>query len=167
MPTTGCRRVPGPVVLPHTVAVYRRWLQWAKRALLALSTLLAVAVAGFFLWAFVLHDPRKDIDLAAWAGPHSAWHRAMMPGARWATEELCGRRLPCIQAVTSETLTLYRFAERGQAVAAAESFGDDGYLTGWIAVLYEPGGLSPAQRDDFEYGIGCINTWVSEDGRDC
>ncbi len=57
----------------------------------------------------------------------------MIPGARWATDELCGEDLRCIEALTSDTLTMYRFAE----------------------------------RDDFEYGIGCVNTWVSEDGRDC
>ncbi len=62
---------------------------------------------------------------------------------------------------------MYRFAEREEAVAAADSFGDDGYLTGWIAVRFEPGALTAADRDSFEYGVGCINTWVSEDGRDC
>jgi hypothetical protein len=35
-----------------------------------------------------------------------------------------------MQAVKSETLTMYRLAERGEAVAAADSLGDDGYLTG-------------------------------------
>ncbi len=90
-----------------------------------------------------------------------------MPGARWATKELCTERLPCIQAVTSETLTMYRFAEREEAVAAADSFGDDGCLTGWIAVRFEPGALTAAERNSVEYGVGCINTWVSEDGRDC
>ena len=32
---------------------------------------------------------------------------------------------------------------------------------------FEPGGLTPAQRDSVGYGISCVNTWVSEDGRDC
>jgi hypothetical protein len=36
-----------------------------------------------------------------------------------------------------------------------------------IAVHFEPNGLTTAERDGFEYGIGCITTWVSEDGRDC
>ena len=62
---------------------------------------------------------------------------------------------------------MYRFEEREFAVAAADRFGDDGYLTGWIAVRYQPGGLTPAQREDFEYGISCINTWVGEAGQDC
>jgi hypothetical protein len=62
---------------------------------------------------------------------------------------------------------MYRFAEREEAVAAADSFSDDDYLTGWIAVRFEPGALTAAERDSFEYGVGCINTWVSEDGRDC
>ncbi len=62
---------------------------------------------------------------------------------------------------------MYRFARREHAVAAAESFGDDGYLTGWIAVRYEPGGLTEDERTAFEYGISCINTWVGEEGQDC
>ena len=62
---------------------------------------------------------------------------------------------------------MYRFADRDDAEAAARSFGDDGHLTGWILVRFDPDGLTPAQRDDGEYGIGCTDTWVSEDGRDC
>ena len=91
----------------------------------------------------------------------------MMPGARWASDEVCGDEFRCIQAVASDTLTMYRFPLREQAVAAAESFGDDGYLTGWIAVRYEPGALSESQRYEFEYSISCINTWVGEEGQDC
>ena len=62
---------------------------------------------------------------------------------------------------------MYRFEERADAVAAAASFGADGYLTGWIAVRYEPGALSESQRYEFEYAISCINTWVGEEGQDC
>ena len=91
----------------------------------------------------------------------------MMPNPRWATGELCDDELPCIQAVTSDTVTLYRFEDRDDAVAAAETFGEDGYLTGWIAVRYEEGALTAAERYDFEYRISCINTWVGEEGQDC
>jgi hypothetical protein len=80
---------------------------------------------------------------------------------------LCGDQLPCIQAVTSDTLTMYRFADRDHAVAAAESLGEDGYLTGWIVIRFQPDALSPRSRDAFERSVGCINTWESEDGRDC
>ena len=128
---------------------------------------LAAAVIGFPVWAFYLYDGPRDIDLAAWAQPGDAWTQAMMPGARWATDELCHREFPCIQAVASDTLTLYRFEHRAFAVTAADHFGADGYLTGWIVVRYEPGGLTAAQREDFEYGISCINTWVGEEGQDC
>jgi hypothetical protein len=62
---------------------------------------------------------------------------------------------------------MYRFREREFAVVAAEHFGEDGYLTGWIAVRYEPGALSAQDRYGFEYGISCINTWVGEEGQDC
>ena len=129
--------------------------------------LTAAAIFGGLFWAAFVSDGRKDLDLSPWASPGDPWTRSMMPGAHWATDALCDEAMPCLQAVTSETVTLYRFAERDQAVAAAESFGDDGYLTGWIAIRYEPGGLTATERYGFEGSIGCINTWVSEDGRDC
>ena len=128
---------------------------------------LPLAFVGLFLWAIVFHDGRESIDLEQWANPQDAWTQELMPGARWATDELCGPEFPCIQAVTSDTLTMYRFAEREFAVVAAEHFGEDGYLTGWIAVRYEPGALSAQDRYGFEYGISCINTWVGEEGQDC
>ena len=137
------------------------------RALLSVLGLVVAGLGGWLVWALLVHDGREDVDLARWVASEDAWTRSVMPGARWATDELCRDDMPCRQAVTSRTLTVYRFAERDEAVAAAESFGEDGYLTGWIAVRYEPGGLDAEERADFEYGIGCINTWVSEDGHDC
>ena len=127
----------------------------------------AVAAVGLFFWALYFYDGRQDIDLGSWVGPQSAYDREMMPNPRWATDELCGPELPCIQAVRSDTLTMYRFEHRELAVAHAEALGEDGYLTGWITVRYEPGGLSAEQRTEFEYGISCINTWVGEEGQDC
>lgn len=133
------------------------------------------AVLGVVLGAALLvaagigltYDGRRDVDLVRWVGTEDAWTQSRMPGARIATDELCGAELPCVQALTSETLTMYRFADRDQARAAASSFGPDGHVTGWIAVRYVPGALSPAERADVEYGIGCIGTWRTEDGRDC
>ena len=130
------------------------------------AVLLAAAVAAWHV-LIASHDGRQDIDLRRWVEAEDPWTQAVVPGARWATDELCDDEMPCIQAITSETLTMYRFDKRDDAVAAAESFGEDGHLTGWIAVRYEPGRLTVAQRNDFEYGIGCINIWVSEDGHDC
>ncbi len=138
-----------------------------RKALLAVLVLVAVGLAAWFAWAMFINDPRRDIDLSAWVNQDDAFHRELMPGARWATQELCGDELPCIQAVRSETLTMYRFTDRDEAEAATQRFGEDGYLTGWIVVRFEPAGLTPQQRDKFEYSVGCINTWVSEDGRDC
>ncbi|MDT0278318.1 hypothetical protein [Blastococcus goldschmidtiae] len=81
----------------------------------------AVAVAGF-VWAMFFYDGRQDIDLAPWA-EGERYSSELMPGARWATGELCDSDLPCFQAVASETLTMYRFDHRQDAVAAAERFG--------------------------------------------
>ena len=137
------------------------------RGVLSLAVGLPLAFVGGLAWLALGYDGRQDIDLETWAHPQDDWTRSMMPGAHWNTDELCTPDFPCIQAVTSETLTMYRFEWRPLAVAAAERFGDDGYLTGWIAVRYEPGELSAAQREDFEYSISCINTWVGEEGQDC
>jgi hypothetical protein len=140
---------------------------WVQRITVTVGLLLVGALVLLAIWAFMLHDPREDIDLAGWVGSGDSWHESMMPSSRWATDELCDAELPCIQAVTSETLTMYRFEERSDAVTAAESFGADGYLTGWIAVRYEPGALSESERYNFEYSISCINTFVGEEGQDC
>ncbi len=138
------------------------------RSVLAVG--LGIPLAGVAVLPFLhfFYDGRQDIDLDRWAERQAdGYGLELMPDPRWATDELCDDDLPCIQAVTSDTLTMYRFARREHAVAAAESFGDDGYLTGWIAVRYEPGGLTEDERTDFEYGISCINTWVGEEGQDC
>lgn len=133
----------------------------------AIGLAVALVVAAFLVVAGVWPDTRKDIDLTTWLEPGDAWAESVMPGRRLATSELCTSQLPCLQALSSETLTMYRFDDRDDAVSVARSFGDDGYLTGWIAVHFRPGALSAADRSDVEYSIGCINTWVSEDGRDC
>ena len=124
-----------------------------------------VGAVALFIWAMLFYDGRQDLDLERWAD--GAESGDMMPGARWATDELCGSDVPCIQAVTSETLTMYRFEYRELAQAAAAYWGEDAYLTGWIVVRFEPGALSAENRYAFEGSVGCINTWVSEDGRDC
>ena len=67
----------------------------------------------------------------------------------------CGRRRGC------------RSVARVLSGEQLREFGDNGYLTGWIAVRYEPGGLTESQRYDFEFSISCINTWVGEEGQDC
>jgi hypothetical protein len=139
---------------------------WRGRVAGTVALALGVPFAVLTYLSF-FYDGRQDIDLEQWVDSESSWDQEFMPNARWATEELCVEEPHCIQAVTSDTLTLYRFARREHAVEAAESFGDDGYLTGWIAVRYESDGLSGSQRTEFEYYISCINTWVGEEGQDC
>ena len=132
-----------------------------------LLALVLSVVCGLFVFLLVFYDGRQHVGLGRFVESQEPWDRQFMPNARWATDELCGDELLCIEAMTSDTLTMYRFARREHAVDAADSFGDDGYLTGWIAVRYEPGALTEPQRYDFEYYISCINTWVGEEGQDC
>ncbi len=138
-----------------------------KQVAVGVGVVLVAGIAASAVW-LMTYDGRKDIDLGRWVEAEDPWTQAVMRDARFAADELCGAASPCLQAVTSETLTMYRFGERGDAIAAAQSFGEDGYLSGWIVVRYEPGRLTPrAAVPTFEYSIGCINTWVSEDGHDC
>ena len=137
------------------------------RSVLTLALGIPLVVVGLRASLFVFYDGRQEIDLGRWVDSQDSWDREFMPNAHWATDELCGDELLCIQAVASDTLTMYRFARREHAVEAAESFGDDGYLTGWIAVRYEPGVLPEPDRTAFEDYTACINTWVGEEGQDC
>jgi hypothetical protein len=110
---------------------------------------------------------RAHVDLSSWAHPDDDWGRSMMPGAHWATDQLCGPDIPCSQAVQSDTLTMYRFADRDDAVATARYFAGEGYVSGWVVVRFEPGGLTPAQRREFVGVLDCINVGVAEGGLEC
>ncbi len=110
---------------------------------------------------------REHVDLAYWAETRDAWTEEMVPGARWATEELCGADLPCDQAVRADTLTVYRFPEREDAVATARDLAGEAYLSGWIVVRFEPGELTPEQRAEFAAGLDCSHVGITEDGVEC
>ncbi|WP_336031901.1 hypothetical protein [Geodermatophilus sp. FMUSA9-8] len=114
-----------------------------------------------------LYGGREHIDLESWVEPGDAWTERMMPAARWATAELCGAELPCMQAVQAETLTMYRFDDREDAVAAAREFAGEAYLSGWIVVRFEPDALTAAERREFAYSLDCINVGVAEGGLEC
>ncbi|WP_409329162.1 hypothetical protein [Trujillonella humicola] len=114
-----------------------------------------------------LYGGREHIDLESWVEREDAWTERMMPNARWATEELCGADLPCMQAVQADTLTMYRFDEREDAVAAARDFAGEAYLSGWIVVRFEADVLSAAERREFAYSLDCINVGVAEGGLEC
>jgi hypothetical protein len=131
------------------VTTRSRWL-----LLLALGLPLAV-IAALTLAPHVL-DGRKHIDLTG-----------VLPGGRVATDELCSAELPCNQAVTSGTHTMYRFDEQEQAVAAAREFAGEAYLSGWIVVRFEPGALTVEQRREVALFLDCTNVGVTDDGVEC
>ena len=137
------------------------------RSILALALGIPLVVVGVVLAVVLTSDGRKNIDLQDWVGRDDAWSRQMMPGARPATGELCGEKLPCVQAVTSQNLTMYRFASEDDAAAAARTFGADAHLSHWIVVRYEPGRLTAAQRQEFADDLDCVNVGIADDGREC
>lgn len=110
---------------------------------------------------------RAHVDLHSWVEADDSWTRSAMPGATWATDELCGAELPCSQAVRSDTLTMYRFDDREDAVAAARGYAGEAYLSGWIVVRFEPGGLTAAERSEFAGYLDCVNVGVAEGGLEC
>ncbi|MGY1795151.1 hypothetical protein ACI796_14330 [Geodermatophilus sp. SYSU D00525] len=114
-----------------------------------------------------LYGGREHVDLGSWVRAENPWTESVVPGARWATDELCGADLPCIQAVRAETLTMYRFADREDAVATARAFAGEAHLSGWIVVRFEPGGLTAAERREFAATLDCVNVGVAEGGLEC
>ncbi len=137
-----------------------------KRFAVAVGVVLGVGLAALVVF-LVTYDGRKAIDLGGWVGAEDAWTQSMMPNARWATDELCDADLPCSQAVQSDTLTMYRFADREDAVATARYLAGEAYLSGWIVVRFEPGKLTRAERAEFAAGPDCINVGVTDDGLEC
>ena len=75
--------------------------------------------------------------------------------------------LPCVQAVASQPLTMYRFDDQDDAVAAARYSAGEAHLSGWIVVRFEPGGLPAQRRRDVVTGLDCIDVGTTSDGIEC
>lgn len=141
-----------------------RWV-WA-----VVAAVLGATVGALVVYArsdAFLYGGRQYIDLDPYVEEGDTWTRSVMPGARWATDEVCDAELPCIQAAQSDTLTMYRFEDREDAVAASRMFAGEAYLSGWIVVRFEAGGLSAAERREFASYLDCINVGVAEGGLEC
>lgn len=142
-------------------------VRWVSVAAGAVAGAAVGALAVYVSTDDFRYGGRQDIDLEAWVGAEDAWTQSMVPGARRATDELCDADLPCIQAVRSDTLTMYRFADREDAVAAARGFAGEAHLSGWIVVRFEPGALTAAERREFAAGLDCVDVGVAEGGLEC
>jgi len=137
-----------------------------RRPGIGLGVAATCVLGGGVAW-LVTYDGRQDIDLQQWAADDGSWARQLMPGARTATDELCSHELPCVQALTSDTLTMYRFASEDEAADAARRFGGDAYLSHWIVVRFEPEALTPAQRREFGRSLDCVDVGIADDGTEC
>ena len=137
-----------------------------RRVAWAITGVVVVALVAAVVF-LATYDARRDIDLGRWVGAGDAWARTMVPNARWATDELCRADLPCRQAVRSDTLTMYRFADRDDAVAAARRFAGEAHLSGWIVVRFQPGALTRSQRSEFAATLDCLHVGTTEDGVEC
>ena len=148
----------------------RRNLRLVRRVWVVAGVVLGAALGALVAYAAsgeLAYGGRKHIDLESYVEDQSSYDRSVMPGARWATDELCDAERPCIQAVESDTLTMYRFEDREDAVAASREFAGEAYLSGWIVVRFEPGGLTAAERREFAGSLDCINVGVAEGGLEC
>jgi hypothetical protein len=137
-----------------------------RRVVWAIGAVVVAALVATVVF-LATYDARRDIDLGRWVDAGDAWTRTVVPTARWATDELCGADLPCRQAVRSDTLTMYRFADRDDAVAAARRFAGEAHLSGWIVVRFEPGAVTRSQRSELAAGLDCLHVGITEDGVEC
>ncbi len=133
-------------------------LRWTPGSILAavLATLVTVVVALTAWWLTL--DTRQFLDIEESLLQPGSGADPFMPGARRATDELCGDGSPCLQAVTSENVDVFRYRTREEAAAAAASWGADGYHSHWIAVHFAPGRLSEWERGEFVEGFDGSNT---------
>jgi hypothetical protein len=141
-----------------------------RRSLVTAGLVVGTAVGALAMYVGsddFRYGGRDHIDLHSWVEADDSWTRATMPGAAWATDELCGAEVPCVQAVRSDTLTMYRFEDRDDAAAAARGYAGEGYLSGWIVVQFEPGGLTASERSEFAGYLDCVNVGVAEGGLEC
>lgn len=134
-------------------------------SILALGLGVPLLLMGGCAATFALYDGRSQLYPADFVDG-TDWQRAMMPGAHDATDEICDADFPCVQAVDSETLILLKFRTKEEAAHVASHYGDT-HLSAWLVVRYNPGGLTAAERTDFEFGIDCTNTFVGAGGQDC
>ncbi|MGY1650735.1 hypothetical protein [Geodermatophilus sp. SYSU D01119] len=123
---------------------------------------LTAGVLGSEAWRWLDENAsRRHVDLSSFVdGP-------ALPGGRWATDELCDDEVPCFQAVRSDDLSLYHFADRDDALAFGRSLAGDAYVSGWIVVRFEPGALAAGERVAFASGLDCIDVGVAEGGLEC
>jgi hypothetical protein len=151
-----------------------RWVPLGAAAVLG-AAVVGAAVVGAAVVAGAVYvgsdefryGGQRDVDLGGWLDPADPWTRSVAPGARDATAELCDAGRPCTQAVRADTMTLYRFADRGDAVATARDLAGEAYLSGWVVVHFDPGGLTAAQRREVALTLDCSHVGVAEDGTEC
>ena len=98
------------------------------------------------------YDGRKSIDLLRWLD------HPQLVNERMATEDLCNDTIPCIQALESEEVNLYRFEDGKLAAAAAVDLDGDSYVAGWIVAEFKSAGMSPEEQDSFLTGFYCTYT---------
>ena len=122
---------------------------------------LVTAVVALTAWWLSL-DTRQFLDIEESLLQPGAAADPFLPGARSATDELCGARGPCVQAVTSETADVFRYRTREEAAAAAASWGVDGHHSHWIAVRFVPGRLTEHERGEFVEGFEGYGTTSSD-----
>ena len=98
------------------------------------------------------YDGRKSIDLSQWLD------HPQLRNERMATEDRCNDTIPCIQALESEEVNLYRFEDGKLAAAAAVDLDGDSYVSGWIVAEFKPAGMSPDEQASFLTGFYCTYT---------
>lgn len=102
-------------------------------------------------------ESRDDIPQATFLGAESGFS-PYLPGARDATSIKCAAEQACKWAVEADTATVMMFAEKDDAIKAAEAFGADAQRSGWIVVDFTSDGLTSTQRDELMQGVDGLHT---------
>ncbi len=84
--------------------------------------LVGLIVAALVILGRGPFDGRKDIDLVSLMNPSSGWS-FMLEGGYDATDGICDRSVPCVQAVDSPQMLVMRFDTQEQAAMVAERYG--------------------------------------------
>lgn len=125
----------------------------SRRAVVLAVLGIGVVAAGALYVTFGL-DGRAGIGLERFVPPGDM----TIEGARIVTAQVCGAADPCVEALEAPGLKLRKYESKAQASERAEALGQDGHLSGWIVVEYDPGVMLQAERQEFETFLDGINT---------
>jgi hypothetical protein len=121
--------------------------------------IVVAALANAALTSLVLtgcSDPRAAID-AGHVVDTFAQAGIPVSGISDESASMCADPAPCVQAVITDQLTVWRFADREDAAMYAAD-ADDPHVSDFIVLEFVAGALTPAQRRDAASMVDSMHT---------